>query len=220
MRSKRCAMQNQRITLTLTFKRGLAQNRCSETDNSYVMSIALHLPSFWNRGSKQLRNSGRKNVLRKPLPTPHRRLKAGFSVCWLAVSTVFVCHWESFDWDWVKCTRSERLLLKKPFHLCVVFVLRHLKITLDSEQPMLKQKRIIPSVWGGIKSFEHFQRGEYFSDCAFDLFVSWFHLLSPGWIKTRLYSVYLVNTLSHAQIYSLCRISFILLFSQRTIFAP
>ena len=163
MRSKRCTMQNQGITLTLTFKRGLAQNRCSETDKSSVMSIALHLPSFWNRGSKQLRNSGRKNVLRKLLPTPHRRR--------LAVSTVFVCHWESFDWDWVKCTRSERLLLKKPFHLCVVFVLRHLKITLDSEQPMLKQKRIIPSVWGGIKSFEHFQRGEYFSDCAFDLFV-------------------------------------------------
>ena len=119
------------------------------------------------------------------------------------------------DWDWMKCTRCERLLLEKPFYLCVVFVLRHLKITLDSEQPMLKQKRIIPSVWGGIKSFEHFQRGEYFSDCALDfIFVSWFRLLSPGWIKNRLYSVYLVNTFSHAQIYSLCRTSFILLFSQ------
>ena len=43
-----------------------------------------------------------------------------------------------------------------------------LKITLDSEQPMLKEKRIIPSVWGGIKGFEHFLRGEYFSDCASD----------------------------------------------------
>ena len=79
----------------------------------------------------------------------------------------------------------------------------------------VKAKRIIPSVWGGIKSFEHFQRGEYFSDCALDfIFVSWFRLLSPGWIKNRLYSVYLVNTFSHAQIYSLCRTSFILLFSQ------
>ena len=57
---------------------------------------------------------------------------------------------------------------------------------LDTEQPMLKEKRIIPSVWGGIKSFEHFQRGEYFSDCAHDLFVIWFRLLSLGWIKTRL----------------------------------
>ena len=39
--------------------------------------------------------------------------------------------------------------------------------TLDSEQPMLKKKIIIPSVWGGIKSFEHFQRGECFCHCAF-----------------------------------------------------
>ena len=140
--------------------------------------------------------------------------------CVLAFDCVFVCQWESFDWDWMKCTSCERLLLEKPFYLCVVFVLRHLRITLDSEQPMLKQKRIIPSVWGGIKSFEHFQRGEYFSDCAFDLFVSWFRLLPPGWIKTRLYSVNLVNTISHAQIYSLCRTSFILLFSQRVICAP
>ena len=35
-----------------------------------------------------------------------------------------------------------------------------------------------------------------------------------------LYSVYLVNTFSLAQIYSLCRTSFILLFSERTICAP
>ena len=68
----------------------------------------------------------------------------------------------------------------KPFYFCVVFVFRHLKITLDSEQPMLKEKRIIPSVWGGIKSFEHLQRGEYFSDCSFDLFVSRFRLLFAG----------------------------------------
>ena len=49
---------------------------------------------------------------------------------------------------------------------------RHLKITLDSEQLMLKEEQVIPSVWGGIKRFEHFQRGEYFSDnCAFELWV-------------------------------------------------
>ena len=29
-----------------------------------------------------------------------------------------------------------------------LLVFRHLKITLDSEQPMLKEERIIPSVWG------------------------------------------------------------------------
>ena len=117
---------------------------------------------------------------------------------------------------WVKCTRCERLLPVKHFYLTCLLFLRRLKITLDSEQPMLKEKRIIPSVWGGIKSFEHFQRGEYFFDCSFDLFVSWFRLLSPGWIKTHSFFK-LVNTFSHAQIYSLCRTSFILLFSQRTI---
>ena len=89
----------------------------------------------------------------------------------------------------MKCTRCGCLLLEKPVYLCVVSVFRQLKITLESEQPMLKEKRILPSPWGGIKSFEHFQRGEYFSDCAFDLFVSWVRLLSPGWIKTRFYSV-------------------------------
>ena len=185
------------------------------------------LPKWWRNFSSSSENttlkspnsfrsvssvtSGRKNVLRKLLRISYRRLKAGFFVFW-PCSTAFVCRRVS-ESRWMKCTRCERLLLEKPFYLCVVFVLRHLKITLDSEQPMLKQKRIIPSVWGGIKSFEHFQRREYLSDCAFDLFVSWFRFLSPGW-KTRLYSVYLVNTFSRAQIYSLCRTSFILLFSK------
>ena len=67
---------------------------------------------------------------------------------------------------WMKCTRCERLLPVKHFYLTCLLFFRLLKITLDSEQPMLKEKRIIPSVWGGIKGFEHFLRGEYFSDCA------------------------------------------------------
>ena len=73
----------------------------------------------------------------------------------------------------MKCTRCGRLLLEKSFYLlCVVFVFRHLKIVLDLEQPTFKEKRIVPSVSGGIKSFKHFQRGEYFSDFVFNLFVS------------------------------------------------
>ena len=67
---------------------------------------------------------------------------------------------------WLCLFVTERILTEteknardvKPFYL-FVFFFRHLKITFDSEQPMLKEKRIIPSVWG---------RGEYFSDCAFD----------------------------------------------------
>ena len=100
------------------------------------------------------------------------------------------------------------------------------KITLDSEHPMLKEKRIIPSIWGGIKRFEHFQRGEYFlmvivhSISFCELILSpVLRLLSPGWIKTRLYSVissygYFFNTSGFIYI---CRTSFILVFSQRTI---
>ena len=63
---------------------------------------------------------------------------------------------------WVNCTRCECLLPLKHFYLTCLLFFRRLKITLDSEQPMLKEKRIIPSVWGGIKGFEHFLRGEYF----------------------------------------------------------
>ena len=38
-----------------------------------------------------------------------------------------------------------------------------------------------PSVWGGIKRFEHFQRGLYFSDnCAFDLWVDFVSSASPS----------------------------------------
>ena len=41
------------------------------------------------------------------------------------------------------------------FNLLLLFF-RHLKITLDSEQPMLEQKHIIPSVWRGITGFVFF----------------------------------------------------------------
>ena len=81
--------------------------------------------------------------------------------------TVFVCHWSS-EWT-TRDANVSGLLFVKYFCVTLLLFLRHLKITLDSEQPMLKKKQIIPSVWGGIKSFEHFQRGEYFfSDSAFD----------------------------------------------------
>ena len=68
------------------------------------------------------------------------------------------------------------------FYLTSLLCFRRLKITLDSEQPMLKEKRIIPSVWGGIKGFEHFQRGEYFFWLCIRLI---YELISPGWIKIR-----------------------------------
>ena len=49
-----------------------------------------------------IQHSGRKNVLRKLLRIPYRRLKAGF-FCVLVVLTVFVCL--SLREFWMKCTR-------------------------------------------------------------------------------------------------------------------
>ena len=122
-----------------------------QTANQAKVAFVLLYPFFISQGFIGICNvSGRKNVLRKLLRILYRRLKAGFSVCWLC------------------CTRCERLLTVKHFCLTCLLFFRRLKITLDSEQPMLKEKRIIPSVLGGINGFEHFLRGEYLSDCASD----------------------------------------------------
>ena len=74
--------------------------------------------------------------------------------------TVFVCEMHEMR----TCAPCRGL---QGFMLFLLFF-RHLKVTLDSEQP--KEERIIPSVRGGINvGFEHFQRDEYFSDyCAFE----------------------------------------------------
>ena len=63
--------------------------------------------------------------MRKMLRTSYCRLKAGCSDCVCLSLRVNVCYGKAF---------------------LPVFFFRHLKITLDSEQPMLKEKRIIPSV--------------------------------------------------------------------------
>ena len=70
---------------------------------------------------------------------------------------------------------------------------RYLKIILDLEQPMLKEERIIPSVWGGINVLNIFKEASIFliivhSSCELIL-CPVLRLPSPGRIKTRLYSV-------------------------------
>ena len=119
---------------------------------------------------------------------------------------------------WVKCTRCERLLLVKHFYLTCLLFFRRLKITLDSEQPMLhckgKTDHSVSLRWN--KRFWTFLKRRVFSDCASD----YYELISPGWIKTRLYSVissygyffYIPRFITFA-----CRTSFICVFSQRTI---
>ena len=149
-------------------------------------------------GSKGLRSSGRKNVLRKLLRIPYRRLKVGFSV-WLCLFVAGVLS----EMHEVRTFAPCKALI---FYLTSLLFFRRLKITLDSEQPMLKEKRIIPSVWGGIKGFEHFQRGEYFFWLCIRLI---YELISPGWMKIRFILLLVV--------YYLRRTSFIFVFSQRTI---
>ena len=122
--------------------------------------------------------SGWKNVLRKLLRIPYRRLKAVFSMCWLCLFVARVLS----EVHEVRTFAPCKAFL---FDMFAFFFCR-LKITLDSEQPMLKEKRIIPSVWDRIKGFEHISRGEYFFWLCIRLI---YELISPGWIKIRLYFV-------------------------------
>ena len=81
------------------------------------------------------------------------------------VLTVFVCCW-SAEWN----ARHE----VRTFAPCKAFLLEMFAFFSSLENYFgfrttnVKGKRIILSIWGGIKGFEHFLRGEYFSDCASD----------------------------------------------------
>ena len=106
--------------------------------------------------------SGRTNVLRKLLRIRYRL-------------RLFVSFCESSDWDWMKYTRCERLLLVKAFFVVFVGVVAFssLENYFGFRTTNVRVKTDHLSVWGGIKRFQHFQRGLYFSDtdCAFDLWI-------------------------------------------------
>ena len=111
--------------------------------------------------------SGRENVLRKLLRIPYRL-------------RLFVLFCESSDWDWMKYTRCERLLLVKAFFVFVV-VFSSLENYFGFRTTNVRVKTDHPSVWGGIKRFEHFQRGLYFSvNCVFDLWIDFVSTFSPS----------------------------------------
>ena len=149
-------------------------------------------------------------------------LIAGSRRAFLCVdSCLFVCL--SLREFWLRLNEMHKVWTfapRKAFLLLCGFCFSSLENYFGLGTTNVKGKRIIPSVWGGIKSFQHFQRGQYFSDCAFDLFVSWFRLLSPGWIKTRLYSLISKYFFTCPDLFPLHGTSFILLFSQRTFCAP
>ena len=136
------------------------------------------------------------------------------SLCQSVFDYLFVCHWET-EWN----AQGVNVCFSKSFYTFVWFLFFVTWKLLWTRNNQCKGKTDHPvSLMSGIKSFEHFQRGEYF-DCAFDLFVSCFAVFRRAELKPACILLF-VNTFSHAQIYSLCRTSFIHLFSQRTICAP
>ena len=153
-------------------------------------------------------SSRRKRVLRKLLRISCRRLKAGCSVC------LFVT--ESFDWDRMKCTRCERLLL--PFYLFVCFFFPSLENYFGFRTTNVKGKtdhsvslRWNKKLWSfperrvffwlsiQLICFAHFRPAELKPACILLLVVTVTFFYIPRFI------------------YYLCRTIFILLFSQRTL---
>ena len=164
----------------------------------------------------QLETSGRQNVLRKLLRIPYRRLKAGFSVCWWScwsVLIVFVCLLLEL---WMKCTRCERLLPVKHFYLTCLLFFSSLENYFGFRTTNVKGKtdHSVSLRWN--KRFWTFLKRRVFFWLCIRLI---YELISPGWIKTRLYSV--ISSYGYffymPRFIYLCRTSFILVFSQRTV---
>ena len=178
--------------------------------------------------------SGRRSFF-LPSPSP-LRVQGGKTFCASFCASLIAGSRRAFlcvDWPcrlclFVKCTRCKRLLLVKsvkPFYsffVVVLVVFSSLENYFGFRTTNVKGRtdHSVSPRWN--KRFEHFQRGEYFSDnCAFELWVD-FRLLSPGWIKTRLYSFissygYFFYMPRFLNLPSRCRTSFIPVFSQRTI---
>ena len=86
----------------------------------------------------------------------------------------------------MKRTRCERLLLEiSPFtFVCFCFSSLENYFGLGTTNVKGKTDHLVSLRWK--KSFEHFQRGEYFSDCSFDLFVTRYPEISPSFRRAEL----------------------------------
>ena len=116
--------------------------------------------------------SGRKNVLRKLLRSPHRL-------------RLFVSFCESSDWDWMKYTRCERLLLLKAFFLVFVFVVVVVFSSLENyfgfRTTNVRVKTDHSVSLRRNKTFWTFQkRFVFFYNCAFDLWIDFVSSASPS----------------------------------------
>ena len=174
---------------------------------------------FWERTAASFKmhecgSSGRKNVLRKLLHIPYRRLKAGFSVCWLC-STVCLFVTErvltkTAEWN----VQGVKVCFSKSLFTCVWFSFFVTWKLLGLGTTNVKGKTDHPVSLRWYKEFWTFPKRRVF----FWLFIRFnCELISPSFAGLNLNPLFLlllVSTFSHAQIYSLCRTSFILLFSK------
>ena len=108
---------------------------------------------------------------------PYRRLKAGLSVCW-PCSTVclFVTERVLTKSEWN--TQDVNVCFSRSFFTFVWFLFFVTWKLLWTRNNQGKTDHPVSLRWN--KKFWTLPKRRVFSDCAFDLFVSWFRLLSPG----------------------------------------
>ena len=123
------------------------------------------------------RYSGRKNVLRKLLRIPYRRLKAGFSVCWLCLFVAGVLSEMHEVRTFVPC----KAFL---FDMFAFFTSLENYFGFGTTNVKGKTDHSVSLRWN--KRFWTFLKRRVFFWLCIRLI---YELISPGWIKTRLYSV-------------------------------
>ena len=144
------------------------------------------------------------------------------------VECVCLSFCESSDWDWIKYTRCDRLLLVNPFYLFLMLLLLLLMMMSSSLENYFGFRTSVRVKADDFVSLSWNVKNVLNKEVCIFLIIMpsiceliscpVLRLLSPRWIKTRLYSVissYGYFFYMHRFIY-LCRTSFILVFSQRT----
>ena len=171
-------------------------------DSAVCSVLRFHIKVSPHKGG-----SGRENVLRKLQRIPYRRLKAGFSVCWLClfVAGVLSEMHEVRTFAPCKAFLFDMFAFFSSLENYFGFRTTNVKGKTDHSVSLRWNKRF----WTFLK------RRVFFWLCIRLIY----ELISPGWIKTRLYSVISSygSFFLHAQIYYLCTTSFVFVFSQRTI---
>ena len=173
-----------------------SRKKCKKTNQAAI--IQWQRQSLMDKPHRKPWPKSKTSVISKQSPSPlhhtfllwrARFTAQPFSALLLRIPyrlRLFVSFCESSDWDWMKYTRCERLPLVKAFLFCFNFVVvfSSLENYFGFRTTNVRVKTDRPSAWGGIKRFEHFQRGLSFSDnCAFDLWIDFVSRASPSFAR-------------------------------------